>query len=154
MTEKGEKQMRSARSINGHLASRWSNKPWPRVRDHVLSLLPVALQDTLRREIDLMDANWDTPFLPNDAFIMRKSQPEDLPEPDEGVPRAKELLSSYLSSRIDGSEGILEVMMRRTKHMRANAMYEFLVRSMPVNERVTFIAWLADWRACKRRKKQ
>ena len=94
---KGHSQ-RSASSINGHLASRCANLPWTEVRDRVLDLLPVALQNTLRGEIiDLMGENWGTPLLPNDAFIIRKSLPEDLPEPEEAANYAMTHSSSWLS---------------------------------------------------------
>ena len=82
LLDKGHSQ-RSASSINGHLASRCSSQPWTQVRDHVLGLLPVALQNTLRKEIDLMGENWETPLLPNDAYI--RSAPEELLEPVEGA---------------------------------------------------------------------
>ena len=64
-----------------------------RTRRHYYEML----QDTLRREIDLMGANWDIPFLPNDAFIIRKSKPEELPGPDDGAQYAKDLLRNFLS---------------------------------------------------------
>ena len=88
---------RSARSINGHLASRCAYLPWTEVRDRVLDLLPVALQNTLRSEIDLMGENWGTLRLPNDAFIVRKSPAEDLPEPEEPANYAMTLLRGFLS---------------------------------------------------------
>ena len=153
LMEKGHSK-RSASSINGHLASRCSNQPWTQVRDHVFGLLPMALQDILRKEIDLIGANWDVPFLPNDAFIIRKSKQEDLPEPDVGAQYAKDLLCNYLSQRIDGCERILEVMIRLTRYTRTKVMYEFLVRSMPVEQRITFIAWLGEWKLNKRRSRQ
>ena len=89
LRDKGHFQ-RSASSINGHLASRCSDQPWTQVRDQVLGLLPVALQNALRKEIDLMGENWETPLLPNDAFIIRRSTPDDLPEPEECVQFAKD----------------------------------------------------------------
>ena len=153
LMEKGHSK-RSASSINGHLASRCSNQPWTQVRDHVLGLLPVALQDILRKEIDLMGANWDVPFLPNDAFIIRKSKQEELPEPDDGAQYAKDLLRNYLSQRIDGCERILEVMIRRSRYTRSKVWFEFLVRSMPVEQRITFIARLGEWKLNKRRRRQ
>ena len=95
--------------INGHLASRCANLPWTEVRDRVLDLLPVALQNTLRSEIDLMGENWGTPLLPNDAFIIRKSTTEDLPEPEEAANHAMDLLRGFLSQRTDDYERIMDV---------------------------------------------
>ena len=148
LLEKGHSKQ-SASSINGHLASRCSNQPWTQVRDHVIGLLPVALQGILRKEIDLMGANWDIPFL-----IIRKSQPEELPEPDDGAQYAKDLLRNFLSQRTDGCERILEVMIRHSRYTRIKVWLEFLVRSMPVDQRITFIAWLGEWKMNKRRRRQ
>ena len=50
------------------------------------SKLPVALQNTLHKEINLMKKkNWKIPLLPNDAFIVRRSTPEELSEPEEAA---------------------------------------------------------------------
>ena len=91
----------------------------------MLGLLPVALQNTLRREIDLMGENWETPLLPNDAFIIRRSTPEDLPEPDEGAQHAKDLLRNFLSQRTDEYERILEVGYKHSKYTRTRIWMEF-----------------------------
>ena len=147
-----EHTKRSASSINGHLASRMSGEPWARVRDHILNLLPVALQGTLCREIALMGAHWDTPLLANDAYILRRSEQDELPEKAEGIQFAQELLSAHLSGHGDENGRVAETMVKRTKHMRAMAAYEFMTRSMPVELRITFIAWLARWRASKKRR--
>ena len=134
---------RSASSINGHLASRVSGQPWATVRDHILNLVPVALQDTLPEEIDLMGANWDTPLLPNDAFILRRSVQDELPEQAKGIQYAKECLTAHLVGQGDDTGRVAETIIRRTEHMRVNAAYEYLMRSVPVELRITYIAWLA-----------
>ena len=153
LLDKGHSQ-RSASSINGHLASRCSNLPWTQVRDHVLGLLPVALQNTLRREIDLMGENWETPLLPNDAFIIRRSTPEDLPEPDEGAQHAKDLLRNFLSQRTDEYGRILEVGYKHSKYTRTRIWMEFLVRSMPVDQRNSYLTWLGEKKLMKRRRRE
>ena len=78
-----------------------SGEPCARFRDHILNLLPVTLQDTLRREIDLLGANWDTPLLPNDVYILRRSLPDELPEQAEGIQYAQDLLTAHLSGHGD-----------------------------------------------------
>ena len=153
LLDKGHSQ-RSASSINGHLASPCSNLPWTQVRDHVLGLLPVALQNTLRREIDLMGENWETPLLPNDAFIIRRSTPEDLPEPDEGAQHAKDLLRYFLSQRTDEYERILEVGYKHSKYTRTRIWMEFLVRSMPEDQRNSYLTWLGEKKQMKRRRRE
>ena len=144
---------RSASIINGHLASRCSGQPWAQVRDHVLGLLPVTLQNTLRKEIDLMGENWETPFLPNDAFIIRRSTSEELPEPEEGVEYAKDLLRTFLSQRTDEYERILEVGYKHSKYTRTSIWMEFLVRSMPVDQRISYLNWLGEKKLVKRRRR-
>ena len=124
------------------------------MRDHVIGLLPEALQDTLRREIDLMGENWETPLLPNDAFIIRKSTPEELPEPEEGAQYAKDLLRSFLSQRTDEYEIIQEVGHKRSKYTRTKIWMEFLVRSMPVDQRNSYLTWLGERKLIKRRRRE
>ena len=152
LRDKGHSQ-RSASSINGHLASRCSGQPWTQVRDQVLGLLPVALQNTLRKEIDLMGENWETPLLPNDAFIIRRSTPEDLPEPEECVQFAKDQLRTFLSLRTDEFERILEVGYKHSKYTRTSIWMEFLVRSMPVDQRISYLNWLGEKKLVKRRRR-
>ena len=152
LLDKGHSQ-RSASSINGHLASRCSGQPWTQVRDHVLGLLPVTLQNTLRKEIDLMGENWETPLLPNDAFIIRRSTSEELPEPEEGVQYAKDLLRTFLSQRTDEYERILEVGYKHSKYTRTSIWMEFLVRSMPVDQRISYLNWLGEKKLVKRRRR-
>ena len=120
----------------------------------MLGLLPVALQNTLRREIDLMGENWETPLLPNDTFIIRRSTPEDLPEPDEGAQHAKELLRSFLSQRTAEHERILEVGYKHSKYTRTKIGMEFLVRSMPVDQRNSYLTWLGERKLMKRRRRE
>ena len=150
LLDKGHSQ-RSASSINGHLASRCSGQPWTQVRDQVLGLLPVTLQNTLRKEIDLMGENWETPLLPNDAFIIRRSTSEELPEPEEGVQYAKDLLRAFLSQRTDEYERILEVGYKHSKYTRTSIWMECLVRSMPVDQRISYLNWLGEKKLAKRR---
>ena len=140
---KGHSQ-RSASSINGHLASRCANLPWTEVGDRVLDLLPVALQNTLRSEIDLMGENWGAPLLPNDAFIIRKSPAEDLPEPEEAANYAMTLLRGFLSQRTDDFERIMDVGFKLPKYTRMAIWMEFFVRSMPVDQRVLYLNWLGE----------
>ena len=149
---KGHSQ-RSASSINGHLASRCANLPWTEVRDRVLDLLPVALQNALRSEIDLMGENWGTPLLPNDAFIIRKSTAEDLPEPEEAANHAMALLRGFLSQRTDDFERIMDVGFKLPKYTRVSIWMEFFVRSMPVEQRILYLNWLGEKKMAKRRKR-
>ena len=153
LLDKGHSK-RSASSINGHFASPCSNQSWTQVRDHVIGLLPEALHNILNQELDLMGANWDVPFLPNDAYIIRQSIPEELPEPEGGAQFAKDLLRTSLSQRTDGSERILEVMIRHSRYTRTKIWMEFPVRSMPVDQRITNIAWFGEWKLNKRRRRQ
>ena len=146
--------LRSASSINGHLASRCANLPWTEVRDRVLDLLPVALQNTLRSEIDLMGENWGTPLLPNDAFIIRKSPAEDLPEPEEAANYAMTLLRGFLSQRTDDFERIMDVGFKLPKYTRMAIWMEFFVRSMPVDQRILFLNWLGERKLAKRRRRE
>ena len=150
---KGHSQ-RSASSINGHFASRCTNLPWTEVRDRVLDLLPIALQNTLRSEIDLMGENWETPLLPNDAFIIRKSTPEDLPEPEEAAQHAMDLLRGFLSQRTDEYERILDVGFKLPKYTRLSIWMEFFVRSMPVDQRNSYLTWLGERKMMKRRRRE
>ena len=99
--------------------------------------------DTLPGEIDLMGANWDTPLLPNDAFILRRSVQDELPAQAKGIQYAKEFLTAHLAGQGDDTGRVAETIIRRTKHMRVNAAYEYLMRSVPVELRITCIAWLA-----------
>ena len=149
---KGHSQ-RSASSVNGHLASRCANLPWAEVRDRVLDLLPVALQNTLRSEIDLMGENWGIPLLPNDAFIIRKSPAEDLPEPEEAANHAMVLLRGFLSQRTDDYERIRDVGFKLPKYTRVSIWMEFFVRSMPVDQRNLYLNWLGEKKMVKRRKR-
>ena len=47
--------------------------PWQQVRDRVLSLLPVTLQNSLHKESDIMGSCRSVPLLANDAHIIRKT---------------------------------------------------------------------------------
>ena len=149
---KGHSQ-RSASSINGHLASRCANLPWEEVRDRVLDLLPVALQNTLRSEID-MGENWSIPLLPNDAFIIRKSPAEDLPEPEEAANHAMSLLRGFLSQRTDDYDRIMDVGFKLPKYTRVSIWMEFFVRSMPVDQRILYLNWLGEKKMAKRRNRE
>ena len=144
----------SQRSASGHLASRCANLPWAEVRDRVLDLLPVALQNTLRSEIDLMGENWNIPLLPNDSFIIRKSPAEDLPEPEEAANHAMTLLRGFLSQRTDDYERIMDVGFKLPKYTRVSIWMEFFVRSMPVDQRILYLNWLGEKKMAKRRKQE
>ena len=124
------------------------------VRDRMLDLLPIALQNTLRSEIDLMGENWETPLLPNDAFIIRKSTPEDLPEPEEAAQHAMDLLRGFLSQRTDEYERILDVGFKLPKYTRVSIWMEFFVRSMPVDQRNSYLTWLGERKMMKRRRRE
>ena len=152
LLDKGHSQ-RSASSINGHLASRCSSLHWTQVRDQVLEMLPEMLQRTLRNEIDLMGENWGTPLLLNDAFIIRRSAPEDLPEPEECAQKAKDLLQCFLSERNVESDRILEAGYKFSKYTRVKIWMEFLVRSMPADQRNSYLTWLGEQRLLKRRRR-
>ena len=151
LLDKGHSQ-RSASSINGHLASRCSSMLWSRVRDRVLGLLPVALQNALRQEIDRMGLNWETPFLPNDAYVIRKANDMGFPDTEEAVSFAKELLSISFPQHVQGNDRIVDTLIRHSKYRRPKVVFEFLVRSMPVEQRFSFLAWLGEWRVTKKRR--
>ena len=151
LTDKGHSQ-RSASSIQGHLASRCSSLPWSQVRDHVLGLLPVALQNALRQEIDRLGSHWEIPFLPNDAYLVRRAHEMGFPDVEEAVAYAKELLCIAFPQNIQGNDRIVETLIKHSKYRRPKVIFEFLVRSMPVEQRITFLAWLGEWRVTKRRR--
>ena len=119
----------------------------------MLDLLPVALQNTLRSEIDLMGENWGIPLLPNDAFIIRKSPAEDLPEPEKAANHAMALLRSFLSQRTDDYERIMDVGFKLPKYTRVSIWMEFFVRSMPVDQRNLYLTWLGEKKMVKRRRR-
>ena len=146
LLDKGHSK-RSASSINGHLLNRLSGQSWTRVRDRIMNLLPIALRAILSRDIGLMSANWDIPLLPNDAYVLHNSSQE------EGTQYVKDLLTAYHSSKGDDSGRVAEAIIRCTKYMLVNEAFEFMMRSMPEESRTAFVAWLAQQRASKRRKK-
>ena len=152
LMDKGHSK-RSASSINGHLLNRLSGQSWTRVRDHIMNLLPTALHAILNRDIGLMSANWDAPLLHNDAYILRESSQEELPSAEEGTQFARHLLLDHHASKGDDSGRVAEALIRCTKYMHINEAFEFLLRSMPAESRTVFVAWLAQQRASKKRKR-
>ena len=100
-----------------------------------------------------MGENWGTPLLLNDAFIVRRSAPEDLPEPEECAQKAKDLLQCFLSQRNVESDRILEVGYKFSKYTRVKIWMEFLVRSMPADQRNSYLTWLGEQRLLKRRRR-
>ena len=151
LLDKGRSK-RSASSINGHLASRMSGMPWQRVRDHVLSLLPVTLQNSLHKEIDIVGSCWDVPLAANDAHIIRRNVQGSYLTRWRGCPLRRTSCRPTSQIRVMKNGWVVAIIVRHTKHMRETTAYEFLARSVPVESRNTFIEWLAQRRATKRRR--
>ncbi len=151
LLSKGQ-SVRSASSTNGHLWRRITNLPWEEVHALVNDKLPQVLQETLRAEMALMEEPWRLPLLDNDAHIIRERNDDLLPEKTLGLRHAEELLRPYLQGRDDSEGRIINTLMLQVKHSSASEAFEFLARSMPTDQRATFLEWLATHRAAKRRR--
>ena len=65
-----------------------------------------------------------------------------------------DLLRSFLSQRTDEYDRILEVGYKHSKYARTKIWMEFLVRSMPVDQRNSYLTWLGERKLMKRRRRE